>query len=424
MQSERPQRERASCPPRRAPPVWAGRREALWLVALLILVTLVFALTPLDIEAARIFYRPHGPDHWPLAGELPWSVLYRLASPLTVTVVLGGLGALVAAIVSGHHLWRRRAIFILLTVALGPGLIVNTVFKDHWDRPRPRDVVQFEGPMRYVAAPLRGAGGGSFPCGHCSIGFACGLGYWIWRRRKPFAARLSLAAGLALGAALGLGRMAAGGHFLSDVVWSALLTFAAAHVLYYHGVRIPEHEDEASGPARPSGPVRWGTLLAAAGAVAVLGALLVAPHGGALSQSFELASLPSAAHTFKVTARAADIDLIVFDAPAGAAPRVTVTGELHGFGLPSSVLSSAFRSDSSSATLDYRIEQRGWFTDLSGEAVIRLPLLEFRRVIVEVDRGNIEVTDLTRAQAVRAGRVRLELETKNGYVQRPRARAR
>jgi lipid A 4'-phosphatase len=38
--------------------------------------------------------------------------------------------------------------------------------------------------------------------------------------------------GLAVGFALGLGRMAAGGHFLSDVIWSALLALGLAHALY------------------------------------------------------------------------------------------------------------------------------------------------------------------------------------------------
>ncbi len=402
-------------------PLTSGRRAALWLLALAALVTLLFAVTPLDIQAARIFYRPQEPDHWPLAAELPWSVLYRLAPALTVTVVLAGLGWLAAAVASGNQAWRRHAIFVLLTVALGPGLIVNAVFKDHWDRPRPRDVVQFDGPMHYVMAPLRGAGGGSFPCGHCSVGFVLGLGFWIWRRRRRSWAWVSLAAGLTAGTALGLGRMAAGAHFLSDVVWSALLTFAVAHLLYYEVLRIPKSEEGTSPAARPGRALRWGTALAGLGAVAVLGALLAAPHGGALSQSFELASLPQPAQTFRVTARAADIDLIVLDAPAaGAAPRVTVSGELHGFGLPTSRLTSGFRFDSTAATLEYRIEQRGWFTDLSGEAIIRMPLLDFHRIVVEVNRGNIAVTDLTRAGAVRRGLVRLELRTQTGFVQRPR----
>jgi lipid A 4'-phosphatase len=85
--------------------------------------------------------------------------------------------------------WRINGAFLLLSVIAGPGLIINAVLKDHWDRPRPRDVVQFGGVMQYTPAPLRGEGGGAFPCGHCSVGFLYASGWLAWRRRRPAWAR-------------------------------------------------------------------------------------------------------------------------------------------------------------------------------------------------------------------------------------------
>ena len=46
---------------------------------------------------------------------------------------------------------------------------------------------------------------------------------------------------------MGVARMAAGGHFLSDVLWSAVLTWSTLLFLYWPIMRIPWRED---GPER------------------------------------------------------------------------------------------------------------------------------------------------------------------------------
>jgi lipid A 4'-phosphatase len=400
-------------------------------------VTAVFAATPLDLAAARFFYRPGGSsgmDRWPLARELPWSALYRLAPWLTAILVIAGLAALAAGVARGRGDWRRHGIFLLLSVALGPGLLVNAVFKDHWGRPRPRDIVELGGPLHYRVAPLPGGeGGSSFPCGHCSVGFLYAAGWWVWRRRRPAWAWGSLAVGLAAGFALGLGRMAAGGHFLSDVIWSALLALGVAHVVYHYVLRIPVHEmrDEAreSGASAASGPVSRGqravAVLAALGGVAVLLALFAAPHGTELAAKIPLSSLPGAPRVFEITARTANVEIVIVDGtdggPAGGrADQVSITGELHGFGLPGSRLDARSGFDPQPVpTLRYRIEQRGWFTDLDGAATVRVPAGELERIVVRLGRGNIRVTDATRQGVVRRGRLKLDLRTAAGRVQPP-----
>ena len=45
----------------------------------------------------------------------------------------------------------RAIVFLVATLALGPGLLVNVVLKDHWGRPRPIDVTQFGGDQHFVA---------------------------------------------------------------------------------------------------------------------------------------------------------------------------------------------------------------------------------------------------------------------------------
>ena len=44
--------------------------EAILLIGAVGLVTVIFGFTPLDMAAARVFYRPGSPDHWPLAQHM------------------------------------------------------------------------------------------------------------------------------------------------------------------------------------------------------------------------------------------------------------------------------------------------------------------------------------------------------------------
>lgn len=217
------------------------RRGAILLLAAAIVATALFAFTPLDVDAARVFYDPRSLNHWPLASRMPWVVLYRAATGLTAGLLIWGLATLTGGFARQDGTLRRQGIVILLSVVLGPGLLANVVLKDHWDRPRPRDVVALGGQMPYVPAPLRGAGGGSFPCGHCTVGFLCGVGWWLWRRRSRASAVASLAAGVLAGSALGVERMVAGGHFLSDIVWAALIVFGVTHAVYHIVFRFHLH---------------------------------------------------------------------------------------------------------------------------------------------------------------------------------------
>lgn len=394
--------------------------ELLVLLGLGALATVLFAVTPLDVAAARMFYRADDADRWPLAGELPWSALYMAAPWITASLVLVGLACLAAGLTRRRESLRRHGVFLLLTVVIGPGLVINAVFKDHWNRPRPRDIVELGGAMRYAPPILpTGDGGASFPCGHCSVAFLYAAGWWVWKRRRPVLARVSLAVGIVAGFALGLGRMSAGGHFLSDVVWSALLALGIAHALYYYVLRIPAAESAPEDTAAGRRPrfQRVGTVLAALGGVAVLLALFVTPHGTILKARIPLAGWPQAPRAFEFVARIANVEILLVDPPE---QEVSIQGELHGFGVPMSELTPRVEFDPAGVpTLRYRIVQRGWFTDLDGSAAVRLPAGGLDRVAVRLDRGNIRVTDATRERLAASGRLTLDLSTRSGRVLAP-----
>jgi len=391
------------------------RYDVIALGAVAVLLTVVFSVTSLDIAAARLFYSPQPLDHWPLASKAPWSVLYQMASWITGALLLSGLAALGVGLLRRNASARRYGVFILLAVALGPGLIVNAICKDHWDRPRPRDIVQFGGAAHYVAAPLPGEGGASFPCGHCSVAFLCAAGWWIWRQRRPYLAAASLATGLIGGAAMGICRMSAGAHFLSDVLWSALIVLGVAHLLYHYVLRIPVYEAIDQGVLTAQAPGTrplWQKVLTACGALLVLAALLATPHSIQLADEIQLAPRPP--RILEVTARTANVEVILTDSPATLAE---VSGELHGFGLVTDRIRAHAQLDAApTATLRYEVQQSGWFIGLDGAVTVRMPAAELQRVTVHINRGTIKVTDTTRDGAASSGKLCLDLQTAAGRV--------
>jgi len=209
--------------------------------------TTVFWFSGWDLTVARFFYDPAmGAKHWYLENFPLWKAVFYDGVPyLAGAVLIGSIVIIIASTVL--HRWQRLrlyAAYVLLVFLLGPGLLVNSLFKDHWGRARPVQVMELGGtepytpPLYYVADGK----GRSFPSGHSSVGFAFIAFWFLWRKRKPQWASVALVLTLLSGCTIGLTRMAAGGHFLSDVMWSAWLPLFAAWLLYYPVMRIPARE--------------------------------------------------------------------------------------------------------------------------------------------------------------------------------------
>jgi hypothetical protein len=204
--------------------------------------------------------------------------------------------------------------------------------------------------------------------------------------------------------------MAAGAHFFSDIAWSALLAFGVLHVLWYHV--LPAPAADATGPAAGGRWRRVSTLAAALAGVAVLLALFATPHGTVLTERVPLHA--GSPRTLEVVADSANVTVVVLDGPLA---ELAVDGELHGFGLPGSRLAARVEVLSQpQPALRYRIESRGWLTDVDGLATVRVPAAAFDRIVVSVQQGNILVSDLTRSRVVASGRLRVELRAARGHI--------
>jgi lipid A 4'-phosphatase len=209
-------------------------RDFLLALALLAGATALIAATGLDLALESRFYQAG--KGWSLTDLNPWYGLYHYGIIPAYLLCGGALALLVAGYFRAAAVrWRRSALFLVLLMALGPGLLVNMVFKDHWGRPRPRQMLVFGGDRPFHQVWERGVGqtGRSFPSGHASAAFYLMAPYFVLRRRNRNRARLVLLGGVGYGVLMGLARMVQGGHFPSDVLWAGGIVYLVGLSLYY-----------------------------------------------------------------------------------------------------------------------------------------------------------------------------------------------
>ena len=232
----------------------APRYRRYWLPDLIAIVSLIgitiwlCSQTKIDFIVSDWFFRPAEPpgEAWPYSRSTIWKLFNN--SDIWVAGLLS-CGALFTLLLSQFKSRYKRvriyAVFILLSLILGPGVIVNLVFKDHWGRPRPHHVIEYGGDSAYVPPLHKGSGGESFPSGHASVGFSYVVFWFIWRRRRPLRAFWALIGAVILGSLFGMARLTIGAHFFSDILWAFYIPFFTSLVLYYFVLRIPQYEDAA-----------------------------------------------------------------------------------------------------------------------------------------------------------------------------------
>jgi membrane-associated PAP2 superfamily phosphatase len=202
-------------------------------IAFLVVSTVLIAWTGADLALSAPFYKEGA---WPIGYHTPWQILYRLDRIPAFALALFGLAASTASFFRPDlQNWRRGGVFLILLLALGPGLLVNAVFKDHWGRPRPREIVQFGGKKQFLQPWQKGedSTGRSFPSGHASAAFYMSAPFFIYRRNNRRRARVWLIGGLIFGVFMSIARITQGAHFLSDILWAWGMVYLMALALYY-----------------------------------------------------------------------------------------------------------------------------------------------------------------------------------------------
>ena len=206
---------------------------SLIVIGLLMFSTIVLELTETDLYFPSLFYDEMH-NKWLYLTRPQFLIFDNVA---TVPGLTMGISSMVVALIYAlsQKSWQpfRNEIFLLLVLALGPGLLVNGC-KGVWGRPRPHDLVNYGGTHQYHAFwtwDTDRLNCCSFPSGHASMGFYLLTPMFLLRRRKPKLAASVFFLGLFAGFLTGSSRIIQGSYFLTDVIWSACFVFISATVL-------------------------------------------------------------------------------------------------------------------------------------------------------------------------------------------------
>jgi len=222
-------------------------------LAIAVLAGLLFGLFPgLDLRVARHFHSYIDASHNAFAWRIYPPLMMARNAGLWVGFVL--VAPAVAAVLGKLILPRRKmlmsgraALFLIATLALGPGLLVNVVLKEHWGRPRPIDVAEFGGAQHFV--PWWSTKG-DCPSNCAFVSGDVAGAFWTVAPAAlapPQWRALAYGAALAFGAGMAAIRVMAGAHFVSDVTFAGLFTFLIiwlVHALIYRWPRT-RFSDEA-----------------------------------------------------------------------------------------------------------------------------------------------------------------------------------
>ncbi len=188
----------------------------------------------LDLDLARLSFDPSR-QLFGINGQL-WVQHARDAARIIITLlVLPAFLAVIGKLVWPHRrmlIEGRAALFLIATLALGPGIVTNLILKDHWGRSRPIDVQQFGGADKFT--PWWD------PRGECpnNCSFVAGEPSGAFWTLAPAALAplelqpLAFGAALVFGTAVGVLRIGGGGHFFSDVVFAGVLVYLEIWLVY------------------------------------------------------------------------------------------------------------------------------------------------------------------------------------------------
>jgi len=234
----------------------------------------------LDIAITNVFYNSSLPlgNRFFLMEAQPWKFLndendyfeYFLYLTLIPMILIGLIGLIM------KKQWKfllRYGLYAFFSAVVGPGIVVNFIFKDLWGRPRPRQTVLWPNSLTadnyewyalwkpvFLEDPSLIGQGKSFPSGHVAllaifvIFFFMFMHPVLWanlfkKGKEKTKIRLfstfkwlGLVLSIIVGILTGIGRIVVGAHHASDVLWSFGMVYIVNAIFYYLIFQIPKFE--------------------------------------------------------------------------------------------------------------------------------------------------------------------------------------
>lgn len=202
-----------------------------WFYLSALLVALLFILVPqIDLMISSLFFTETEGFFW---SRHPVVLFFYEIPKVIVAFAVVALLILILDVTLKKKIFGIRPLLLFyfsVVMAIGPGLIVNTLLKDNWGRARPYNIEQFNGTKTFTPAfVISDQDGSSFVSGHSAGAYGLIALALLAKRRRT----LALGSAIVLGSMVGLSRIVQGGHFFSDVAFSFVFVYLTANILYY-----------------------------------------------------------------------------------------------------------------------------------------------------------------------------------------------
>ncbi|MDY0152779.1 MAG: phosphatase PAP2 family protein [Candidatus Cloacimonas sp.] len=347
--------------------------------------TYIFRSSNLDIKIQSHYFSPL--SGWAFENSPISKFIYHYGNIPALIISIGSLVLFILGYSRIKYLpFRKITIYLVLAMLIGPGIIVNSILKDNWGRPRPRDVVEFGGnyayeePLTYdVSSP-----GKSFPCGHATTGFYFFALAFVLRKKSHLLSSGVFFLAAVWGSIIGWVRVGQGGHFASDVLWAGVLVYLSCYFLYRAmGLHKQLYYEPDATKLPKKLKLHQKLLLGLVGLLIVVGVMLATPYSARKDVFISKELDGKALHLVYV-----DLPQAVMIVEYSNTSKFTFSA--NGFGFPGSKLKSdqAYPDNGFS----FRQQRKGYFTELSCNANLLLDSLQVKQLNISLQQGELDLS--------------------------------